>query len=149
MSSTATTPTGLGSAQSGSVSGLFNYWNSGGPYSGTDTFTKDDFEVEGQFPTLLELRTSTNPNSAGGNTQTGVSESGMDSGWDLYQYVWTSSARAFYFNGVLISTHTTNIPSSPAQVMMNHWGTNSANLGGVATAGTRWLYIPFFAFTPQ
>src|SRR6185437_1162769 len=54
----------------------------------------------------------------------------------------------FEIDGVLVSTHTEDIPQVPAYVMINHWGTNSTGWGGLATVGvSRYMYISSFTYT--
>ena len=59
------------------------------------------------------------------------------------------SGSPVYIDGKLVSTHTSNIPSAPAYIMINHWGTNSTGWGGQATIGVqRYLYVSSFTYTP-
>ena len=52
----------------------------------------------------------------------------------------------FRIDGVLVSTHSTNVPNAPAYILMNHWGTTSFE---EATTGViRWLYFSKFQFSP-
>lgn len=144
--SVATTPTGAGSTVSGQVSGLFNYFQNNGLTA--PNFTEDDFEVEGQHPTQLELTTWTS-SSPPVNTETNSTQTGMDTAFHQYKYVWQPGVLNYSFDGGAISTHNTNVPTSPAFVIMNLWGTNSTSEGGLATVGTtRWMYINGFSFTP-
>lgn len=137
-SSTATTPNGAGSADSGSVSGLFTYYN--------NSENEIDFETEGQSPTSLEL---TNWKTTSAQQTSSMTESGMDSAFHHKAFVWSASKIEYYFDDVLIGTHTLNIPSAPAFIIMNHWGTNDASFGGTATAATRWLWIQGFSYSPS
>ena len=145
-SSTATTPGGAGTAVSGQVTGLFNYFQNSGLTS--PFFTENDFEVEGQHPTQLEM-TSWSSASPVVNTETNFTAAGMDTAQHVYKFVWAPGRIDYYFDGTLVSTHLTNVPSNPAFILMNHWGTNSASFGGTASVGvTRWAYITGFTFTP-
>jgi len=73
-----------------------------------------------------------------------------DANFHNYKFVWTSSSVSFYIDGKLVSTHTQNIPTSKAYILMNLWGTNNIWWGGYATPGTtRYLYIRRFTFIPQ
>ena len=135
-SSTATTPNGAGTAQSGSVTGLFNFINT--------SQTEIDFEVEGQSPNTVEMTNWINGvNSTGNSTLTGT-----DTGFHDYKYVWSPGSISFYLDGNLVRTSTTNVPTAPAYIMFNHWGTNSATFGGTATNGTRWVWIKSFTYIP-
>ena len=74
---------------------------------------------------------------------------GADGGFHEYKYVWSAAKIEFYVDGALVSTHTEHIPSAPAAVMVNLWGTNSPLFGGVATHGvTRYVYVRSFSYTP-
>ena len=73
---------------------------------------------------------------------------GADSNFHQYKYVWSAGKIEFYVDGALVSTHTEHVPSAPAAVMVNLWGTNSSSFGGVATDGvTRYLYVSSFSYT--
>jgi len=66
-----------------------------------------------------------------------------------YRFVWAPGVITFYKDGILVATHTTNVPSAPAYFMINHWGTDSPYWGGYATVGTpRYFYVDAVNFTP-
>ena len=74
----------------------------------------------------------------------------MEAGFHHYKFVWVPGKIDYYIDGVLVSTHTSNLPSAPAYIMMNHWGTNSTGWGGLATVGVeRYLYVSSFNYTPM
>lgn len=135
--STSPTPKGAGSAVSGTVTDVFNFIN--------DSESEIDFEYQGQTPSTLEM-TNYSTVSKSQSTSTTVSEA--DSGFHEYKYVWSAAKIEFYVDGALVSTHTEHIPSAPAAVMVNLWGTNSTSFGGIATDGvTRYLYVSSFSYT--
>jgi hypothetical protein len=120
------------------VTGLFNFVN--------NSQTEIDFEIEGQSTGTLEM---TNWAGTANKTGTTQAEAGMDTAFHTYKFVWMPDHIDYYFDGSLISTHSTNIPNTPAPILLNHWGTNSASFGGVASVGTtRWMYVSSVKFTP-
>jgi endo-1,3-1,4-beta-glycanase ExoK len=138
-SSTSASPTGSGSAVSGQVSAGFNYIN--------NSETEIDFEVEGQDRDTLWV---TNWISTSLKQYSSVSVAAPDAGFHRYKFVWAPGKVDYYIDGVLISTHDSNVPSVPAYIMINHWGTNSTNWGGLATVGVeRYLYVYGFSYTPM
>lgn len=147
--STATTPNGTGFSDvahiSGQISGLFNFFDDGGPYTHADAYTEIDFEVEGQFPTHLEMTSF--GNSPNVQTETEVINAGMGDGFHTYTFVWQPGQLTFFYDGVQVSVHTSNVPTAPAFIDMNFWGLNGTDFGGVAVAGTRWLWIQSFSYT--
>ena len=136
--STSGTPNGPGSAVSGTVTDFFNFIN--------DSQTEIDFEYQGSSPSTLEM---TNFSTVSNSQSTNTPVSGAESSFHEYRYVWRAARIEFYVDGKLVSTHTEHIPSSPAAVLINLWGTNSSSFGGVATDGvTRYLYVSSFSYTP-
>jgi beta-glucanase (GH16 family) len=136
--STSATPHGAGAAVSGTVTDLFNFIN--------DSESEIDFEYQGQTPSTLEM-TNFSTVSKSQNTTTAIPAA--DSSFHEYQYVWRVGRIDFYVDRALVSTHTENVPSAPAAVLINLWGTNSTSFGGMATDGlTRYLYVSSFSYTP-
>ena len=136
--STSDTPGGVGSAVSGTVTDFFNFIN--------DSETEIDFEYQGTSPSRLEM---TNFSTVSNSQSTDTPVSGAENSFHEYRYVWRAATIEFYVDGKLVSTHTEHIPSAPAAVLINLWGTNSSSFGGVATDGvTRYLYVSSFSYTP-
>lgn len=136
--STSTTPHGEGSAVSGTVTDVFNFID--------DSKTEIDFEYQGQTPSTLEM---TNYSTVAHNQSTSTAVPGADSSFHEYKYVWSSAKIEFYVDGKLVSTHTEHIPSAPAAILINLWGTNSKSFGGLATDGaTSYLYVSSVSYTP-
>jgi endo-1,3-1,4-beta-glycanase ExoK len=134
--STAETPKGRGTAVSGTVTDFFNFIN--------DSETEIDFEYEGQSPDTLEM---TNFSTVSNSPSTTTPVPGAESAFHEYKYVWSASKIEFYVDGKLVSTHSEHIPSTPAAVLINLWGTNSSKFGGVATNGVaRFLYVSSFSY---
>ncbi|MEK7193571.1 MAG: family 16 glycosylhydrolase [Patescibacteria group bacterium] len=142
MSGTGATPSSTGSSVPGSVSAGFNYVN--------NSETEIDFEVEGDAGNKLYMTTWLNPDPTrdpvGSNhTVTSTIVSGMSSGFKNYKFVWSPGVVNFYVDNILKATHTTNIPSAPANIFMNHWGTD---WGGISTVGVnRYAYIDWVRYT--
>jgi Bacterial Ig domain/Glycosyl hydrolases family 16 len=157
--STSTTPTGSGSAVSGSVSSTFMLSQSNG---GTTGYVEIDApEVEGQHATWAEYDIWYNSDSGGNVEPSGgnfVSQgAGNDSylvvpnlatGFNYLGFVWSSSSINFYLNGVLQGSLTTGVPQAQTAagnipgIDINHYGCNSSDWGGSATVGTnRYFYV--------
>jgi beta-glucanase (GH16 family) len=135
--STSPTPHDAGSAVSGTVTDVFNFIN--------DSETEIDFEYEGQSPSTLEM---TNYSTVAHKQSASTPISAADSSFHEYKFVWSAAKIEFYVDGTLVSTHTEHIPSAPAAVLINLWGTNSASFGGVATPGAAtYLYVSSFSYT--
>ena len=135
--STSDTPRGSGSAVSGTVFDVFSFIN--------DSETEIDFEYQGQSPATLEM---TNYSTVSHSQSTSSPFPGADSSFHEYKFVWSEKQIEFYVDGTLVSTHTEHIPSGPAAVLINLWGTNSTSFGGLATPGaTSYLYVSSFSYT--
>lgn len=139
-SSTAQTPSARGNSFSGSISGLFNYV--------TDSATELDFEIEGNHPTVIQLTTwSTTRSNQNSSYDMGTP---LDGAYHNYKYIWDKGIVQYFIDGLLIATHTKNVPSTPAYPMINHWGTVDPYWGGTATPGIdRWMWVSNFKFTPK
>jgi len=137
-SSSSATPTGRGTVVSGQISSGFSFIN--------NSQTEIDFEIEGQNPNTVWM---TNWISTTQKQYSSVFFAAPDAGFHHYKFVWVPGRIDYYLDGVLVSTHTSNIPSAPAYIMVNHWGTNSTGWGGLATPGVqRYLYVSSFTYTP-
>jgi endo-1,3-1,4-beta-glycanase ExoK len=137
-SSTSSTPTGPGGPVSGQISAGFSFVN--------NSQTEIDFEIEGQHPNTVWM---TNWISTTQKQYSSVFLASPDANFHHYKFVWIPGQITFYIDGVLVSTHTSNVPSSPSYIMVNHWGTNSTGWGGLATEGVqRYLYVSSFTYTP-
>jgi len=138
-SSTSSTPNGSGSRVSGQVSSGFTFIN--------NSQTEIDYEIEGSHPDTVWM---TNWTTVNAKQYTSATLTAPDAGFHSYKFVWTPGKIDFYLDGVFVSTHTVNIPSSPAYILVNHWGTNNSKWGGTATLGVeRYLYISRFTYTPM
>lgn len=135
-----------GEAVSGGVSAGFLYVN--------NSQTEIDFEFQGQDANSLYLVNwlNTNPSSdpTGRNeTFTRYTPFNAIDGQHSYTFVWSRRKISYYIDGKWIVDHKTNVPSAPAYFMINHWGTNSTNWGGLATTGiARYFYITKVSYTP-
>jgi beta-glucanase (GH16 family) len=139
-SSTAATPDQVDAkAVSGSVTGLFNYVGA--------SDTELDIEVEGCRPNLFQATTW---HGEATNESTQVPQTApLHAAFHSYKYVWKLGVVEYYFNNVLVAVHRLSVPTAPAYPMINHWGTNDSNWGGLATPGVpRWLWVKRFSFTP-
>lgn len=143
-SSTAAHPseTVQGKPVPGSISGCFIYAD--------NASTEIDFEIEGNERCNLTQTTSwvgeSNPNENNKILNTGMQP---HEGFITYKFVWKPGVIEFYQDDKLISKHTKVVPSGPAKVMINHWGTNSPNWGGAATTALeRYMWVRSFKYTP-
>lgn len=135
--STSPTPKGAGAAVSGTVFDVFTFIN--------DSETEIDFEYQGQSPSTLEM---TNYSTVSHNQSTSTPVPGAESNFHEYKFVWSPEKIDFYVDGAKVSTHTEHIPTAPAAVLINLWGTNSVSFGGIATNGaTTYLYVSSFSYT--
>jgi endo-1,3-1,4-beta-glycanase ExoK len=147
MSSTAATPSGSGDSVSGSVSAGFNYVN--------NSQTEIDFEFSGLYPETLYMVNWKNPNTNADPTEADETFStlypfSVSTEFHTYRFVWQRNKISYYVDDVLQAVHTTNLPSAPANFMINHWGTDSGNWGGSASVGTtRYFYVDWASFSPQ
>lgn len=138
MASTANLAAGVGGVVSGSDSGIFNYIN--------NSESEIDTEFCGNTPGLINY---TNWNTLAKNQWTGPQIPNLSAGFHTYKMVWAPGQIQWYIDGTLLATHTQNVPSTPAFIMFNFWGTNHASWGGVATPGvTRYFYVKSVSFTP-
>jgi endo-1,3-1,4-beta-glycanase ExoK len=138
MSSTSPTPNGSGSVESGSDSAAFLFIN--------NSQTELDIEFCGNTPGNINL---TNWDTLSAHQTTSPSVANLAAGFHTYQLIWTPGQVQWTIDGVVVATHTADIPSTPAYIMLNFWGTNSANWGGMATPGvTRYMYVSSVSFTP-
>ncbi len=136
--STSATPHGTGSAVSGTVTDVFSFID--------NSKTEIDFEYQGQTPSTLEM---TNYSTTSHSQSTSTAVAGADSSFHEYKFVWSAAKIEFYVDGKLVSTHTEHIPSAPAAILINLWGTNSTSFGGIATDGaTSYLYVSSVSYTP-
>jgi len=72
-----------------------------------------------------------------------------EAAFHIYKFVWQPASITFYIDGTLVSTGTSGIPSAPAVIDINFYGTNSSGWGGNATVGvTRFMYVNSVSFTP-
>ena len=146
MSSSAICPACQGTAVSGSVSAGFVYVN--------NSQTEIDVEFSGATPSTLWLVNWLNPTpqndpTSADETYTPLSPFNSTNGFHKYKVVWSPGSIAYYIDGILFAHHTTNVPSAPANFMINHWGTNNPNWGGNATLGVvRYFYITGASYTP-
>ncbi len=137
--STSATPHGTGSAVSGTVTDVFNFID--------DSKSEIDFEYQGQTPSILEM---TNYSTVSHSQSTSAAVPDADSTFHEYKFVWSAAKIEFYVDGKLVSAHTEHIPSAPAAILINLWGTNSKSFGGVATDGaTSYLYVSSVSYTPS
>ena len=66
-----------------------------------------------------------------------------------YKFDWRSDSVEFLVNGSRVAFHTTNVPKTAGNVMMNHWGTNNPDgFGGAPQAGTAYYYVNWVRYTP-
>jgi len=145
-SSTASSPTDpTGQVVSGQISAGFTYIN--------NSQTEVDFEVEGQYPDTVEMTTwnnthpSTDP-TASDQIETSVNIPAMATAFKTYKLVWSPGEVKYYVDDTLVADHTSHVPSIAANVLINHWGTDSTDFGGLATVGiTRYLLVDWVRYT--
>ena len=128
MSSTSDSPAGAGALASGGVSAGFSYVN--------NSQTEIDFEqsrapdgignpywwlyVSNWFNRRLTYDAILADPSVASSTFSDIAAK-----FRAYKFVWTKSDIKFYVDNNLVKTHTTNVPTASAYVIVNHWGTNN------------------------
>src|SRR5437588_4888655 len=74
--------------------------------------------------------------------------SGMANRFKTYKLVWSPREVKYYIDDTLVADHTSHVPSTPANVLLNQWGTDSTDFGGLATVGTdRFLLVDWVRYT--
>jgi hypothetical protein len=146
-SSTSSSPTNAnGKVVSGQISSGFTYTN--------NSESELDFEVEGQYPRMAEMTTWHNTHPETEPTEQDQIENDaqidqMANEFKTYKVVWSANEVTYYINDKQVAHHTSHVPSAAANVMINHWGTNSKEFGGLATIGTtRYLLVDWVSYTP-
>jgi endo-1,3-1,4-beta-glycanase ExoK len=145
MASTSDHPDVPGKNLSGSTSAGWNFFN--------NSVTEIDIEFRGDTPSSLWLTNwiNANPKKAPVLKQTDEIHVGEDltNGFHTYVFVWAPGSVTWYLDGKQIAHHTKFVPSRPANIMLNLWGTNNVNWGGRATPNsTRYMYIKSVSFAP-
>ena len=140
-SSTAIAPMSAGVPVRGSVTGCFIYFD--------NASTEIDFEIEGnerhKFVQLTSWEGESAPNE---HTKIDSSANLPHSKFHLYKFIWMPGKIEFYIDDKLVAIHDKVVPSLPARVVINHWGTNNADWGGLATSGVRrHLFVKNFTYT--
>lgn len=145
-SSTASSPTDTtGKVVSGQISSGFIYVN--------NSQTELDFEVEGQFPKAAEMTTWNNPDPTkdptdGDQIEQSATIGNMANEFKTYKMVWSANEVKYYIDDTLVADETSHVPSAPAHVMINHWGTDSTDFGGMASVGiTRYMLVDWVSYT--
>lgn len=129
---------------SGSITGLFIYRD--------QATTEIDFEMEGNERNHLTLCTSW-VHEAKPNQHTKIEPPSLThlphQQFCKYRFVWSPGQIEFWRDGELITTHKRVVPTQEARVMINHWGTNSVDWGGLATPNVeRFMYVKSFKYAP-
>jgi beta-glucanase (GH16 family) len=148
LASTSPTPYGGGEVVSGGDSGAFTFIN--------NSESELDIEFLGDAPGSLWLTNWVNS----ANNQKEVKPSryeqeripapGLADGFHEYAMEWTPNRVVWRIAGKVVGIHTRNVPSTPAHIMISHWGTNNEKWGGRATLGiARYLYVRKVQFTPK
>lgn len=144
VATTSSTADGKGAPASGSVSAGWNYTG--------NSETEIDFEILGGEPDNVYMTSYNNANnvkkSPAHNQQNVMSVVNLADGFHTFVFVWKPKSIEFYIDGKYIATHTKNVPSTPANIVVNLWG-NNARWGGTATLGvTRYMYVKNVTFAP-
>jgi endo-1,3-1,4-beta-glycanase ExoK len=139
MSSTAARYDEKGDIVDGSISAGWNYL--------TDSKTEIDFEFRSDKPDRLLMThyvDGTRP-----VRQSKFKADGLADGFHKYVFVWAPGRITWYLDDEEVATHTQDVPTTPAHIMLSHWGTNDDGFGGKATVGVpRYMYVKSVSFTP-
>lgn len=142
LSSTAPTNAAAGTVVSGSDSGGFLFFD--------NSESEIDIEYCGDTPNNIWLTNWINPTPANPPTLKQYSEPAVPhlaDGFHTYQIDWTPTSVRWFIDNILVATHTEHVPQVPAYIMLNFWGTNDTQWGGLATPGvTRYMYVKTVAY---
>lgn len=138
MGSTAATHDTPGRIVSGSVSSAFLFWG--------DSITEIDIEYLGSKPNSLFFTTWVDRQHH--NTIEAHVGAGVATSMHPYILVWKPGIVQWFLDGKLVATSTKYVPSHPATIRLNHWGTHG-NWGGLATPNlNRYMYVKSVTYTP-
>jgi beta-glucanase (GH16 family) len=147
MASESPTPYGTGQAQSGTVSSAFLYLQ--------NSQTEMDTEFLGDKNSLWatnwhNLNFNAQPQySQEVRTTDEVRNASLANEFHDYRVVWQPESVKWYIDGVLVASHSTNVPVAPAYVILQIRGTNSDQWGGKATLNViRYAYVKSVKFYP-
>lgn len=138
MASTAATHDAPGKVVPGSCSAAFLLWG--------NSLTEIDIEYLGSKPNSLFFTTWIDRNHK--NTIE-VHTGDVAAGMHKYDIVWKPGIVQWYLDGKLVATSKKFVPTHPATIRINHWGTHNPGWGGYATANVdRFMFVKSFTFTP-
>jgi beta-glucanase (GH16 family) len=148
LASTADTPDGQGRVMSGSDSGAFTFVN--------NSETELDIEFLGSTPGSVWLTNWVNAAHNARNIkptlyqQEQAPAAGLAEAFHTYRIDWSPGKVVWRLDDVVIATHLRHVPTTPAHLLVSHWGTNNEKWGGRATPGVpRYLYVRRVSFTPM
>jgi endo-1,3-1,4-beta-glycanase ExoK len=138
MASTSPTHDSAGQTKSGGCSAAFLFWG--------NSDTEIDIEYLGDKPNSLYFTTW----QGRSRKNTIVKSVGnISQGMHKFDIVWKPGIVQWYLDGKLVATSTKFVPSHPAQIRINHWGTHNPGWGGFATLNVnRYMYVKSVSFTP-
>lgn len=123
-------------AESGQIATGFTYI--------TSSVNEIDMEQAGDAPTSVDCSSFRGLSISEGDRVFGYDQ-GNTHNFDI---VWQPAYVDWYVDGVLICHHTKSVPTASAPFLFSMWGTNSDSFGGLATAGTRFITVSNFKYTP-
>jgi beta-glucanase (GH16 family) len=144
VASTSESPDSPGTVLSGGVSAGFSFIN--------NSQTEIDIEAVGNQASDVHFTTWINPlpdkpPTIKQSTETSVQNPGEQ--FHTYGYAWYPGRVEWYIDGKLVSVHAKNVPSAPAYIIINHWGTNNEKWGGKASLGIpRYTYVKSVSYSP-
>lgn len=149
MSTTSPTPGGKGGARSGSVSSGFLYWNK--------SESEIDLEFLGNDNAIwvttwknTNLKQAPKPPFEDIRQETQVENDYLAERFCTYRIEWTPKRVKVYIDDTLVAEHTHHVPSAPAQIILQHRGTNSDKWGGEADINNdHYFYVKSVSFTPM
>lgn len=128
-----------GAPWSGSITGIGLY--------AKDSETEIDIEVEG-IPSRSRLTQVTTWEGEQKFESLKIDLGVPHKEFNTYVVIWTPDSVRFFQNGSLISENLSVVPTAPAHIFFNHWGTNSDLWGGSGTARDRYMFIKSVTFRP-
>lgn len=153
MSSTATTPHGKGTPESGNVSAGFIYADNSATeidveFGGWVIQNEDPSDDDSVYMGNWNNRDPSTDPAENESTFHVISVPGASSEFHTYKFEWKKNSITFYVDGVPQVVHRTDVPNALAHFMINHWGTNGG-FGGAAIIGLdRYFYVDWVRYTP-
>lgn len=147
MASESPTPYGTGHAQSGTVSSAFLYFKNSQTEMDTEFLgNKNSLWTTNWHNINFDKQPEYTPNV---RTTDEIPNASLATEFHTYKLVWQPDSVKWYIDGVLVTSHSTNVPIAAAYIILQIRGTNSDEWGGKATVNTvRYAYVKSVKYYP-